>query len=338
MTAIKKIHSHKETHGLAAQRPNPHWRVAFVLLEHFSMTSFTTAVDALVTANLVRNDKLFEFTTYSLGEKNVRSDLGIDISAGEEIEQLRSSDTKAPDLLIVCGGYRCRLDENRVLSQTLRRLDKLGTILAGLWNGTVALAHAGLLDGEQCSLHPDNHAFFREHFPQIHLTSKVLHVTPQRASSIGPNSTLEMMLILIEQLHNRDTVRAIREILSCDQLSELRDAELVISSQENVFPPMLRDLLQLMRSNIEEPLSIEELANLAGISRRQVERQFQTHIGVSPSRYYLDLRIAQARRLLTQSGESIANIAFACGFVSPTHFSHCYKDYFGIAPSQSRGR
>nr|WP_315983903.1 helix-turn-helix domain-containing protein [Aliamphritea spongicola] len=56
----------------------------------------------------------------------------------------------------------------------------------------------------------------------------------------------------------------------------------------------------------------------------------------SPSKYYLELRITQARRLLLQTSHSITDIALACGFVSSSHFSNCYKDYFGTAPTFAR--
>ncbi|MCT7656036.1 helix-turn-helix domain-containing protein [Oceanimonas sp. NS1] len=46
------------------------------------------------------------------------------------------------------------------------------------------------------------------------------------------------------------------------------------------------------------------------------------------------MRITQARRLLLQSDDSIANIAVACGFASSTHFSHCFKDFFGVSPAR----
>ena len=91
-----------------------------------------------------------------------------------------------------------------------------------------------------------------------------------------------------------------------------------------------------MRNNIEEPLSLEELSLCAKLSRRQIERLFQTHLGVTPSRYYLELRITNARRLLLQSNKSITNIALACGFISMSHFSNCYKAYFGISPKAAR--
>ena len=141
------------------ESPRQPVRVAFVLLEHFSLMAFTAAVDALVTANLVRNSPLFTFTAYGLDTMAVKSDLGIDIAAGGRLEQLQVTAEEHPDILIVCGGFRCSLEKHQALNKKLREADKHCIILGGLWNGSVVLAHAGLLDGKSCSLHRDNHAY-----------------------------------------------------------------------------------------------------------------------------------------------------------------------------------
>jgi len=320
----------------AQESPNRPARVAFVLLEHFSLMAFTAAVDALVTANLVRNSPLFAFTAYGLDSMAVKSDLGIDIAAGGRLEQLQITGEEHPDILIVCGGFRCSLEKHQALNRKLREADKHCVILGGLWNGSVALAHAGLLDEKNCSLHLDNHAYMGEMFANVRVSDRTFLVEDNRATSAGAVSALEMMLALILHFQGRDTVRAIQEILSCDQVAEIGEMEPILSPDEPSLPELLRNLLQVMGANIEEPLTVDELATVSGVSRRRIERLFQTHLDTSPSRYYLELRITHARRLLIQSREPIANIAVACGFVSSTHFSHCYKDYFGVSPSASR--
>ncbi|MBM7457225.1 transcriptional regulator GlxA family with amidase domain [Oceanisphaera litoralis] len=311
-------------------------RVGFVLQPHFSMMAFTAAVDALVTANLVQATPLFGFTIFGLDAKTVRSDLAIDISANATLDELTLEGEDALDVLIVCGGFRCSLSEHPPLSRVLKAAAKRQKVLGGLWNGAVALAHAGVLDGLACALHPDNHAVVQEGFPRVQVSPQPMVVEARILTSAGPNSALEMMLALVERLHGRETVRAINEILSSDRIVDDGDTPLSLAENDPTMPDALRTLLRLMNSNIEEPLGIEELADYVGLSRRRIERLFQSHLETTPSRYYLELRITHARRLLLQSSTSISGIAVACGFVSSTHFSHCFKDFFGISPSQAR--
>jgi len=311
-------------------------KVGFVLLENFSMVAFTGAVDVLVTANLILPGKAFDYMTLGINSRMVTSDLGIDIATGGTVETLPIQHRNELDILIVCGGFRCSLEPNAKLTTCLKAADKLGITLGGLWNGSVALAHAGLLDNMECAAHPDNHAYMRERFPRLKVSGNTLVVGNKRASCAGPVSALEMMLKLIGQLRGDAVVRAVREILSCDQVAENRDSVPLQIGDNPTFPESLRNIIELMRNNIEEPLNLEELSECMTISRRQMERLFQTHLDTSPSRYYLELRITHARRLLLQSNESITNVSLACGFVSTSHFSNCFKDYFGLSPSAAR--
>ena len=311
-------------------------RIGFVLLEHFSMMAFTAAVDAVVTANLVQTSPLFNFSTYGLDSPTVKSDLGIEISTTGILNQLKLNNVIELDILIVCGGFRCSLIEHRPLTAILKNAAKNNITLGGMWNGAISLAYAGLLNDKVCALHPDNHAFMKEQFNQVTISDNVLEISEQRLTCAGPVSAQEMMFKLIQQVQGKSTVRAIREILSCDRVAEMGDCKLIAISDKPLLPDALLELILLMKSNIEEPINVKELAGYVGLSRRHLERLFQVHLETSPARYYLELRVTEARRLLLQSNTSITNIALACGFVTTTHFSRCFKDYFGITPSLAR--
>ena len=86
----------------------------------------------------------------------------------------------------------------------------------------------------------------------------------------------------------------------------------------------------------EEPLALDEIAKLVGVSRRQIERLFKRYVGQVPTKYYLDMRLRRARELLLQTPMSVMEIAVACGFQSPPHFSKCYRSMFGHSPSAER--
>ena len=100
--------------------------------------------------------------------------------------------------------------------------------------------------------------------------------------------------------------------------------------------PPLREVVTLMEANIDEPLTIEQLCDYAGRSRRHVERLFRAELDTAPMRYYLELRITKGRRLLQHSILSVLEVSVACGFTSVTHFSKRYSAYFGYPPSKER--
>lgn len=317
-------------------------RVGFILQQHFSLLAFTAAYDALVTANLVTQDDAdfaagrYLLSSYGLEQTQVLSDLGIEITTTDPFSDLQAG--RLPDVLIVCGGFRCQLDEDKRLSRVLLLAEKQGVMLGGIWNGSLSLAHAGVLNaGSACALHPDNHALMREQYPHISLTDKSWQLADNRLTCAGGSSALDMMLQLVKRLQGADVTRAVQEILSCDRLAEQSQLKLAgqCAGYEN-FPEHLQTMIQLMLGNIEEPLSIDELAELTTLSRRQTERLFQQHLEVSPSRYYLQLRITHARRLLLQSRASVTDIAIASGFVSSSHFSNCFKGFYGLAPTDFR--
>ena len=87
---------------------------------------------------------------------------------------------------------------------------------------------------------------------------------------------------------------------------------------------------------LSEPLTLVEIADHAGLSRRQIERLFRHHMGRSPARYYLEIRLDRARHLLLQSILPVVEVAIACGFVSASHFSKCYRELYGRSPQQER--
>lgn len=311
-------------------------RVGFVLPEHFSLMAFTAAVDALVTANLVGTAPLFDYVTLGIDSRIALSDVAIDIATQSSLEHFNIEHRGTIDVLVVCGGFRCSLAENRRLTEILKAADRQKLKIAGIWNGAIPMAYAGLLNGKPCALHPDNHAFIRERFPTVDLQAVPLVVSDRYASCAGPVSALDMMLELVKGYYGADIVRAIREILSCDQVAETGGKMKLLAGDNPQLPEALRNVLALMASNIEEPLTLEELSSHAAISRRQMERLFQTHLETTPSRYYLEIRLTHARRLLLQTNEGINNIAIASGFVSTSHFSNCFKDYFGISPTAAR--
>ncbi|WP_043531121.1 GlxA family transcriptional regulator [Litchfieldella xinjiangensis] len=308
-------------------------RVAFFLLEHFSMMALTGAVDALVTANLMRPAMLYKVLIVGTGGETVLSDLSIDIPVNCQLSQL---DEHELDMLILCGGYRVKPRADPAMRAKLKTASNAGVMLGGLWNGAYFLAEAGLLDGYECAFHPDGRAMMREDFPEVRISNHSYVLDRNRISCAGASSSLDMMLAVVRNDCGKPFANAIEEVLSCDKMTEVIDVSVLSVDNNPTLPQPLKSALELMHSNIDEPLSISEIAHCVGISRRQLERLFCLHLDASPSRYYLELRLTYARQLLQQTNKPIAEVAVATGFVSISHFRRCFQQLFDVSPGRFR--
>jgi len=304
----------------------PTVRTGFVLLEHFSLPAFTQALDTLITANLLRPG-LFTTRTFGLGESEVISDLGLVIRPDARLDASAINDL---DLLVICGGYRTELKVSDEFIGLLKAAAERGAHLAGLWNGAWFLGKAGLLDGYRCAIHPEHRPALTEIARATHVSSEPYVIDRDRLTASSPSGAFHMALDWIKDLHDKALVEGIEDILAFEESRYRR-----IKPTENVcLSAPLREVVKLMDANLEEPLELEQLAVYAGRSRRQLERLFKEQLGTTPQRYYLELRITEARRLLQHTELSQVDVLVACGFVSPSHFSKCYSAYFGYRPSK----
>ena len=113
----------------------------------------------------------------------------------------------------------------------------------------------------------------------------------------------------------------IKETLCIDRVRGKEERQRVaLQARFGALQPKLTEAVTLMEANIEEPLSTDDIANLVGSSRRQLERLFKQYLGSLPSRYYLEMRLQRARQLLLDTNYSIVQVGLMCGF-SPARTS-----------------
>ena len=146
-----------------------------------------------------------------------------------------------------------------------------------------------------------------------------------------------MMLHVIGARHGQDLALAISEQMLHARIRNPDDHQrMALGLRTGVRHPKLLKILEAMEASVEEPLASEALAALGGISRRQLERLFRTHLGDTPTGHYLKLRLRRARHLLEQTEMSVLQVALASGFDSAPYFSRAYRAHFGRSPRQDR--
>lgn len=308
-------------------------RFVFTLLENFSMLSFSSAVESLRIANRMADKKLYEWMLVGEGGDMVRCSAGTAFMLDDGLTDLNRDDT-----VILCGGIDVQRATTKKLLNWIRREARKGIVMGGICTAAYSLARAGLLDGKKATIHWENQDSFAEEFEDVELTKSVFVVDGNRMSTAGGTSSIDLMLKVIADEHGEELANAVADQMIYSSIRTDQDTQrLSVPTRIGVRHPKLSLVIQMMETNIEEPISPAKLAKDVAMSTRQLERLFRRYLNRSPKRYYMELRLQKARNLLMQTDMSVINVALACGFASPSHFSKCYRAHYDTTPYRERG-
>lgn len=307
-------------------------RIGFLTLSDFTLMAFTGAVEVLRLANRLTNRNNYEWSVMTADARPVSSSCGLALHPTAKYD-----DANRPDLVFVCGGVDVARHADEKNIALLRRLARDGVMLGGLCTGTYALVSAGLLDGYRCTIHWENIAGLRERYGRVEFLEELFVVDRDRITCSGGLASIDMALALVRARFGNTLVAEISSQLILERVRDSDDRQYIpLAARMGSNQATLRKVAELMEANFEEPLSAVELARLAGLSLRQVQRMFHETLGTTPTKYYLKLRLQRARALLTQSAMSITQIAIACGFQSAGHFSKTYRAMYARSPRTER--
>ena len=308
-------------------------RFVFLLLDRFTMLSFAGAVEPLRIANRIAGRPVYSWKLAGEGGDYATCSNGAAFKLDMGLDELDRD-----DIVLVCGGIDVQKATTARILSWLRREARRGVTLGGLCTASYSLAKAGLLDGKRATIHWENQDGFLEEFEEVKLTKSVFVIDGNRMSTAGGTSSIDLMLKLIADDHGEDFANNVADQLIYSSIRTDQDTQrLSIPTRIGVRHPKLSQVIQMMEAAIEEPISPSELADDVGMSTRQLERLFRRYLNRSPKRYYMELRLQKARNLLMQTDMSVINVALACGFASPSHFSKCYRAHYNTTPYRERG-
>jgi transcriptional regulator GlxA family with amidase domain len=209
----------------------------------------------------------------------------------------------------------------------------------GVGAGVLWLADAGVLNGVRTALPWSLYADAGSLADGALFTPRLYEFDRNRLTCCGGAASIDFALTLIEIIFGGTVQAQVKEILCVDRVRGKEERQRVaLQARFGALQPKLTEAVTLMEANIEEPLSTDEIAQLAGLSRRQLERLFKQYLGSLPSRYYLELRLQRARQLLLDTNHSIIQVGLMCGFSSGSHFSTAFGALFGNTPREERQR
>ena len=306
-------------------------RYGFLLMPEYSMMAFTAAIDQLRMANRLSGKSLYEWVVLAETDEPVTG------SNGLSVPSIAMRNSGRLDGVFVCGGVYIETKATQPIIAWLRGLRNQKTPIGAICTGTYILAEADLLKGYRCTIHWENMSGLRERFPELVISRDIFEIDRDRYTCAGGSAAMDMMVYLIAQQHGWELAIDVAEVFLIERVRGCHDRQrLPLRLQLGASQPKLAEAVAYMEANLEELISLDEIATHVGISRRQLERLFQKYLDCVPTRYYLRLRLMRARQLLLQTGMSIVEVAFASGFVSTPHFSKCYREFFGKPPRDER--
>ncbi|MFM5918132.1 MAG: GlxA family transcriptional regulator [Novosphingobium sp.] len=305
---------------------------AFVLVRDFSMMPYTAAIEPLRAANRMAGKPLYRWSTLSKDGGPVRASNGATVQADGMLQLIG-----LPDAVVVCAGVNAYDHRDAELAAQLRRASRQGAMIGSVCSGSILLADAGLLEGRRCTGHWEDLETLAENYPTLDVTNSIYEIDGNRFTCSGGTAPLDLMLHFIQLDFGRElAARAADQMLHHSARQSSEPQRLALSERTGVRHPKLLEVIAAMEANLENPLSLAELAAAVRLSARQVERLFASLLGTTPRRHYLELRLQRARQLVGQTGMPMLQIAVATGFSSAAHFAKAYRMVHGRAPSAER--
>ena len=209
--------------------------------------------------------------------------------------------------------------------------------VAGVEAGSWVLARTGLLNGHSSTTHWEDFEEFAEAFPEVDVKMDRYVMDGKYMTCGGASPAFDMMLHIIRLLHGSSLALEVASVFIYDQARDHTDAQPLISlGRLTGNETRLTNAIRLMEDRIEQPLPVEAIAKRVGVSSKTLETIFSRTLEISPGRFYLNLRLKAAFRMITNSDASIREISVRSGFGSLSAFSRAYSKYFGASPIQSR--
>lgn len=312
----------------------PPFRIGLLMLEECNSLATHAFVDPFRCANYLRSSNLYEWLFLGQDSAQVAVSNGATLAGLTPVQELATE----LDMLVVSASWNVEKHRQPALLNWLRIQANKGVAMCGIDTGAFVLGYAGLLSRKRSSVHYEHIAAFRETFSDVDMGEDLFVIDGNRLACCGGVASVDLALEIIRLHHGAELANASGRYLFHERLRHGHEGQLPAQKEPVGYtaPQRLREAIVLMESNLEHLLSIGEIAQHIGLSQRQLERLFKGHTGVSPVRYYLDVRLDRARGLVTQTQMSIFDVAVACGFTTGARFSRAYRTRFGIAPSQDR--
>lgn len=310
-------------------------KIGFLIFPDFPMACLTSMIEPLRAANEISGHKAFSWSLVSEGGGRVISSAQISFEADEVL---------APDLLVdimfMISGPTSRFQNEKYGNGIVRSLGRHGVILGAVSGGIFPLARTGIMERQPISVHWCYKAAFTAEFPKVNALDDVIVRTHNRYTMSGAAAAFDLALWLVQERLSSDISHEVACWFQHPMMRGEGVRQRVPKAQMPNTGAQLPDLVarsaEIFASNLEYTLTVAEVAEIAGVSTRQIERAFKKATGQSPSHYYRSLRMQAARQLVLYTNTKYDEVAQAVGYGSSALLATHYRAAYGHSPREER--
>jgi transcriptional regulator GlxA family with amidase domain len=284
-------------------------------------------------------EPLFEPRIVAAEKGPLRLVTGVSIVPQDSVKDIRRTDVLFVPNIMVANGKHLRSLDRRLLDW-IKRMHRSGAQLCAACGGSLVLAEAGLLDGEEATTHPAYAPLFRKHYPRVTLHSERILVQTGTGHSIvcsgGASAWQDLTLLLISR--HGGVEEAIR-ISKLFLYQWHRDGQLPFTSMVQNAAHGDAAILHCqtwLAQNYERSDVVARMVEYSGLPKRSFDRRFRTATGYSPLSYVQALRIEEAKQLLERGSAPVDSIGREVGYSDTASFRRLFRRLAGMSPGDYR--
>jgi transcriptional regulator GlxA family with amidase domain len=314
----------------------PPRRIALLVVPPVDELDLVGPVEVFGTANRLLGGR----TPYAIEVVTTARDRRIDGEYGLSLladRHYRDADGRPDSVLVICGvGARTMRDQ--ALFGWLRRAAATARRLGSVCVGGFLLAEAGILDGRRATVHWRYAREFADRYPRVRVDPRPTWVQDGNIyTSAGISAGIDLALAWIEEdFGTAAALKVARELVLFLRRPGGQDQVSVSLETQAAHTKSMHELQVWMADHLDQPLSVDTLAERVAMSARNFARVFGQELGTTPGRYLLQLRVEAARRLLEQTDKSLGQVASACGFRSADVMRRAFLRALGTTPLRYR--
>jgi transcriptional regulator GlxA family with amidase domain len=243
------------------------------------------------------------------------------------------------DLVLVVGGPSLPSEiPSGELLDCVRRLSAASKRYGSVCTGAFVLGYAGLLNGRRATTHWQNARDLADRFPLAEIEpDKIFVKDGALLTSAGVTAGIDLALSIIHEEHGSAVSLAVAKrlvVVAQRQGGQSQFSPYVAAPADNTSP--LATIFGFVMGNLKNRLSVKDLAEHVGMSRRSFTRFFAEEAKLTPADFVEQARLDAARNLLEGSSLALKEVAFECGFGSPHRMRQVFARQLGISPGQYR--